>query len=172
MKTTRREFLKSSVTLSAGLTLAGIPSPTPVQSAAARVGSPKIKLGFDNFSIRALGWKAPQLLDYAAGLRVDTILFSDLDVYESHDAAYLKDLRKKAGDLGLEIQAGTGGICPSSNAFNDKWGTAEEHLALTLRVASALGSKAARCYQGNNRDRASDAVAKCNHEQKQLRAPI
>ena len=49
-----------------------------------------IKLGFDNFSIRALGWKAPQLLDYAAALKVDVVLFSDLDVYESHSDAYLQ----------------------------------------------------------------------------------
>ena len=34
----------------------------------------RMKLGFDNFSIRAMGWKAPQLLDYAAKLNVDVIL--------------------------------------------------------------------------------------------------
>ena len=43
-----------------------------------------------------MGWKAPQLLDYAAKLKVDTVLFSDLDVYESHDEKYLKDIRRKA----------------------------------------------------------------------------
>lgn len=152
MKTNRRDFLKTGAAVTAGLSLAGLPSAFSGQAP----GRSKVKLGFDNFSIRALGWKAPQLLDYAAGLNVDTILFSDLDVYESHAPDYLKDLRKKADDLGLEIQAGTGGICPSSNAFNDKWGTAEEHLALTIRVAHALGSKAARCYQGNSRDRTSE----------------
>jgi sugar phosphate isomerase/epimerase len=96
------------------------------------------------------------LLDHAAALKVDTILFSDLDVYENLSESYLKDLKRKADDLGIELQAGTGGICPSSNAFNDKWGTAEEHLALVIRVAKTLGSKAARCYQGNNRDRTSE----------------
>jgi sugar phosphate isomerase/epimerase len=119
-------------------------------------GGGKIKLGFDNFSIRAFGWKAPQLLDYAAALKVDVVLFSDLDVYDNHSDAYLKDIKAKAGDLGVEIHAGTGSVCPSSNTFNKRFGTAEEHLALTIRVAKALGSPVARCYQGNAADRQSD----------------
>ena len=74
----------------------------------------RLKLGFDNYSIRALGWKAPQLLDHAASLGVDTVLFSDLDVYENFSDAYLREVRAKAKDLGIEIQAGTGGICRKS----------------------------------------------------------
>lgn len=115
-----------------------------------------IALGFDNFSIRALGWKAGQLLDYAAGQKCDTILFSDLDVYESHDEAYLRDLKKKADDLGLQIHAGTGSICPTSKTYNNKWGDAITHLTLTIRVANALGSPVARCYLGNAQDRLSE----------------
>ena len=49
----------------------------------------KIKLGFDNFSIRAFDWKAPRLIEYASSLNVDTLLLSDLDVYESLDEDYL-----------------------------------------------------------------------------------
>ena len=116
----------------------------------------KIQLGFDNFSIRAVGWKAPQLLDYAASLRLDTVLFSDLDVYESHSDAYLKDIKKKAADLGLEIQAGTGGICPSSTYFKNRFGTAEEHLTLAIRIARTLGSPVVRCYLGSSEDRKSE----------------
>jgi sugar phosphate isomerase/epimerase len=116
----------------------------------------QIKLGFDNFSIRAFGWKAPQLLDYAASLRLDTILFSDLDVYESHSDSHLKEIKKKATDLGLEIQAGTGGICPSSTYFKNRFGTAEEHLTLAIRVARMLGSSVVRCYLGSSADRQSE----------------
>lgn len=132
-------------------------------TAAATIKAPKlaknqtkrrnIKLGFDNFSIRAMGWKAPQLLDYAAKLKVDTVLFSDLDVYESLDEKYLKDIKKKSDDLGIEIQAGTGSICPSAKSFSPRFGSAEEHLLLTIRVAKTLGSKVARCYQGTADDR-------------------
>lgn len=115
-----------------------------------------MKLGFDNYSIRALGWKAPQLLDYAASLKVDVVLFSDLDVYDSHEEQYLKEVRAKASALGLEIHAGTGSICPSSGTFSNRFGTAEEHLALVVRVAKALGSPVARCYLGNAADRLSE----------------
>jgi len=114
---------------------------------------PKLKLGFDNFSIRALGWKAPQLLEYAASLKVDTVLLSDLDVYESHADAFLKDLKKKADDLGVEVQVGTGGICATSKMWNPKWGPPEEHLKITIRVAKALGSGVARCFLGRGEDR-------------------
>lgn len=141
MKTTRRDFIKQAAMLAfVAQTKAG--------------GG--MKLGFDNYSIRAFGWKAPQLLDYAASLKVDTVLFSDLDVYESHSDDYLAGIRKKARDLGIEIEVGTGGICPTSRLFNSKYGTAEEHLALTIRVAKALGSKVARCYLGSAEDRKSD----------------
>lgn len=144
----RRQFLKSATAITAGSIAASKLAPA--------ADSKKLKLGFDNFSIRALGWKAPRLLDYAAEKQVDTILFSDLDVFESFEDGYLKEVRKKADDLGIEVQAGTGGICPSAKRFNDKWGTAEELLALTIRVAEAMGSNAARCYLGGADDRKGD----------------
>ena len=109
--------------------------------------------GFDNFSIRGLGWKAGRLLDYAAEQKVTAVLFSDLDVYESHDEAYLKDLRQQAGDLGVKIFAGTGGICPSATGFSEKWGDAVTMLSLTLKIAHTLGSPCARCFQGYGADR-------------------
>ena len=103
----RRNFLQ---TMTTGATIACVgPSVLQAQKAVS-----KVKLGFDNFSIRALGWKAPRLLQYAAQQKVDTILFSDLDVYESHDEGYLKEIKQEAKKLGLEIHAGTGGICPTS----------------------------------------------------------
>lgn len=113
----------------------------------------KIKLGFDNFSVRALGWKAPQLIDYAAALKVDSLFLSDLDVYESLAEDDLKRLKERADQAGLELHVGTGSICPSSATFNNKRGTADEHLALAIRVARALGSPVVRCYQGSAEDR-------------------
>jgi sugar phosphate isomerase/epimerase len=108
----------------------------------------RLKLGFDNYSIRALNWKAPQLLDYAASLRLDTVLFSDLGVYESLSDGYLRGIRAKADDLGIEIHAGTGGICKASSFFNGTWGSPEQLLRTTIRVAKILGSPVARCFLG------------------------
>jgi sugar phosphate isomerase/epimerase len=77
-------------------------------------------------------------------------------VFDSLKEGYLKDVRNQAGDLGIEVQVGTGGICPSSSKFDDRWGTAEELLALTIKVAQVMGSDAARCYLGHAKDRSSD----------------
>src|SRR5215813_6863082 len=142
----RRQFVKS-------LAIAGAITMTEPVTYPQTPKRRNIKLGFDNFSIRAMGWKAPQLLDYAAKIKVDTALFSDLDVYENHSDAYLKDVKKKADDLGVEVLVGTGSICPSAKSFNPKYGTAEEHMALLIRVAKTLGSPVARCYQGTADDR-------------------
>jgi sugar phosphate isomerase/epimerase len=146
---TRREFLKTS--LAAGAAIA-MNTDTHAENAAA----PKLKLGFDNFSIRSFNWKAPQLIDYAASQKVDVLFISDLDAYDSLDDAHLREVKARADHHGIQLHVGTGSICPTSRTFNKKRGTAEEHLALTIRVAKALGSPVARCYLGNADDRKSE----------------
>ena len=140
----RRSFLKTL----AATALAG-----PTLAAAAAPKRRAIKLGMDNFAVRAMGWKAPALLDYAASLKLDTLLISDLDSYDSLDDAPLREVKKKADDLGIEIYAGSWSICPTAVKFRNNRGTAEEHLRLGLRVAKALGSPAFRVIQGTGEDR-------------------
>lgn len=144
---TRRSFVHTS----AVATLAATTIPGHTRS----TDTMPIALGFDNFSIRAFGWKAHRLLDYASRQNVDVLMMSDLNVYESFDESYLASVRTKAESLGIMIHAGTGSICPTSQSFNDRHGTAEEHLALTIRVAKAVGSPVARCFLGSMRDRAT-----------------
>lgn len=113
-----------------------------------------MKLGFDNFSIRAFGWQAPQLIEYAIAQKVDVLLLSDLDVYESFDEKYLKSLKAKADAGKLALHVGTGSINPGSRTFDKKrWQSGEEHLLQTIKIAKLLGSPVARCYQGNADDR-------------------
>src|SRR6266853_1516862 len=149
--TDRRTFLKTVAAASAGMIATGMASASQVAS-----GTKKLKLGFDNFSIRAMGWKAPALLDYAASLKLDSILISDLDAYDSLEEKHLKEVKAKADDLGVQIHAGTWSICPTSKFFKNKWGTAEEHLALGIRVAKALGSPVLRCILGMGDDRKTE----------------
>ncbi len=151
----RRRFVK---TAAAAASLGAVPPHVADLAVHMPASIPRrsIELGFDNFSIRAFGWKAPRLLEYAAEVGVDTVLFSDLDVYERHDDAYLREIRAQADDLGIAIHAGTGGICPTSTAWDGRFGTAEEHLALAIRVAERVGSPVVRCYQGRAEDRATD----------------
>ena len=147
----RREFLSTLAIASAGVMLNNA-------KAAEEVVAPrnKIKLGIDNFAVRAMNWKAPQLIDYAASLKVDSLLISDLNALEKLDDGYLKKLRSKASDQGLDLQAGTWSICPTSTTFKKDWGTAEEHLAVGIRVAAALGSPVIRVILGRGDDRLTD----------------
>jgi len=145
----RRAFLKTVAATSAGLALAKSTLADESTAAPRR----KIPLGFDNFSVRAMKWNASQLIDYAASLKLDSLFLTDLDVYESFEPGYLRDLQKKAADNGLFIYAGSWSICPTSKFFKDKWGTAEEHLALGIRVSHALGSPVFRCILGMGDDR-------------------
>jgi len=134
----------------AGVALRGV---VQAAEAPARAG---VKLGLDNFAVRAMNWKAPALLEYAAGLKLDSILISDLDAFESLEEKPLAEVKAKARDLGVQIHVGTWSICPTSKAFKNKWGTAEEHLALGIRVAKALGSPVIRCVLGTGEDRRTD----------------
>jgi len=144
----RRAFLKSAA-------VAGTAALMPPLSALAAEspGKLNIKLGLDNFSVRAMNWKASALIEYAAKLKTDSLFITDLYAFENFEESYLTDLRKKAADSGLQIHVGTWSICPTSKAFKNKWGNAEEHLALGIRVAKALGSPVIRVILGTRDDR-------------------
>jgi len=146
----RRSFLKSAAAVGAGLA-AGLPSFAENSASEKR----NIKLGLDNFSVRAMGWKADQLINYAVELKTDSLFITDLDAFENFDEPYLKGLKEKAAGKKLQIHVGSWSICPTSKAFKNKWGTAEEHLALLIRVAKALGSPVARCVLGTGEDRST-----------------
>ena len=107
----------------------------------------------DNFAVRAMGWKAKDLIEYAAGLKLDTLLISDLDAYESLEGDYLRDVKKLADDRGIGLYAGSWSICPTSVKFKKNWGSAEEHLRLGLRVSKTLGSPVFRVVLGAGEDR-------------------
>jgi hypothetical protein len=113
----RRTFIKAVAATGAGLALA---------SARRRPRKPKparkTRLGFDNFSVRAMKWNAGQLIDYAASLKLDSLFLTDLDVYESFEEGYLRDLKKKADDNGLVLYAGSWSICPTSKVFQKQVG--------------------------------------------------
>lgn len=154
----RRSFLKTVTTGAAASALAGqLSAQDPSRDRALITKArPKIKLGLDNFSVRALGWKAPQLIDYAASLKLDTLFISDLDSYDSLDDAHLREIKAKADDLKLELYAGSWSICPTSTRFKKTWGTAEEHLATGIRVAKTLGSPVFRVVLGTAEDRKTE----------------
>ena len=123
------------------------------QEPAARRG---IKLGFDHFSVRDLGLKAPALIDYAGALGVDALLLSELNVFEQRDDASLKALKARADAAGVSLYVGMGSICPTSGAFDAKAGAAADQLRDAIRIAHRLGSPVIRCYLGRFDDRLKD----------------
>ncbi len=147
----RRDFLKTAAVIGAASAVASSPL-----SSAEPVRRRGIKLGLDNFSVRAMKWNAAQLIDYAAKLNTDSLFITDLGPFESRDDAYLRDLARRAADHSLQIHLGSWSICPTSKAFKKDWGTAEEHLALGLRMARALGSPVFRVVLGTQTDRLSE----------------
>ena len=147
---TRREFAKTTAAM--GLT-AALVSPAK----ASRLLAPnKLKLGIDNFAVRAMGWKAKELIDYAAKLECDTLFITDLNAFNSHEDRHLADLRLKAADSGVSIYLGGWSICPTSVTFRDTWGSADEHLALGIRMAKTLGSPVYRVILGSRKDRLTE----------------
>ena len=112
-----------------------------------------VALGFDTYSIRAFNWKAGQLIDYAAGLKLDTIQISSLDDYESLDPSYLSGVKAHAAKLGLAIDGGMGCICSLSASWKREYGEPRENILRGLRVAKAVGASSMRCYMGKGEDR-------------------
>ena len=146
----RRNFLTGLATATAAI------AARPLSGATPKPATAKIKVGMDNFAVRAMGWKAPALIDYAESIKCDSLLISDLDAYDSLEDAALRDVRRKAEAAGVALYAGSWSICPTSKTFKKNWGTAEEHVRLGLRVAKALGSPVFRVVLGNMEDRKSE----------------
>ena len=148
---TRRQFLKTAAAGAATL------AATPLTGLAAHHGKKLgIKLGYDNFAVRAMNWMVEDHLKYSEKLGIDSLFMSDLNHFKSYEKSYLTDVRKKADDLGIDIHVGTWSICPTSVTFKDDWGTAEEHLRLSIRIAEYLGSPVIRVILGNRDDRKTE----------------
>lgn len=153
---TRRSVLSSSA---ASLAAAFLHSPD------VRAAAGKLSIGLDHFAVRGTGWKAPQFLDYAIEQKLDTLFLSELGVFESFEDSYLNPIRQKAEAAGIKLYVGTGSVCDTSNTWKPANRTGVEHLALTIRIARTLGSPVARCYLGNQKDRASDGGIEKHIEQ-------
>ena len=148
----RRGWLGSAAASLATAMATGSSAAEPSASAA-RV----IPLGYDNFAVRAMGWNARKHVDHADALGCDSLFITDFGPFEGRfDDGSLAELRRYAGDRGVAIVLGSWSICTGSNTLKHDWGTAEEHLALGIRMAKALGSPAFRVILGNGGDRLSE----------------
>ncbi|MBL7146546.1 MAG: sugar phosphate isomerase/epimerase [Phycisphaerae bacterium] len=142
----RRDFLRLASMSAIGLAATGT---LGAQSA----DVPRVPLGLDAHSLRAMRWKAPQLIDYAAEQKLDAVLLNSLNYFESLHTNYLKRLKETAQAHSMRIYIGAGGISENSVTFSDKYGSAETLLAEGIRVAQAVGSPVVNVRIGKVDDR-------------------
>jgi len=114
---------------------------------------PRARLGIDLFSLRSQNWTPFQYLDYCARQRVQVVHFSEIRFIGSLEPDNLRAVRRRAEELGIEIEIGMTSTCPTSKAFNPKDGTAEEQLARMIESARIAGSKIVRTVLGTMEDR-------------------
>ncbi|MDB6116719.1 MAG: Xylose isomerase-like barrel [Verrucomicrobiaceae bacterium] len=150
----RRHFLQSTLTAAAASALPQVRAAT---------GRPAV--GMDHFAVRGTGWKAPQIIEYAASLKLDAVFLSELGPFESFEDDYLKKLRAQIDAAGLKVYVGGRSVCKTSNVWEDKYGTPDELMALIIKIAKALGSPVARCVLGNSKDRITDGGIERHQEE-------
>jgi 3-oxoisoapionate decarboxylase len=155
----RRHFIKTIATATAAGSLSA--SALRAQSNS----SARVPLGIDAHSLRGMRWKAPQLIEYAAGQKVDAVLFNTLTAFESLELAELRRLRETAAARGLEIYFGVGSAAEGSKAFSRAHGSAEELLAFGVRLATALGAPVVNTRIGNLADRSTPGGIKARMEE-------
>jgi len=144
----RRDFLTASAAVVASSVMSA--------SGAKDQEQQPLRLGIDNFAVRAMGWNARELIDYAKVLRCDCLFITDLSPFKSFTERYLKGLKNYADDKGIKLYVGSWSICPTSVTFKNDWGSAAEHLELGVRISKALGSPAFRVILGSRKDRMTE----------------
>jgi sugar phosphate isomerase/epimerase len=119
-----------------------------------------VKLGIDLFSIRSQGWSPIEYLDYAAKQKAKVVHFSEIRFIGGLEPENLKRVRRRAEELGIELEIGMRSICPTSKMFDAKAGTADEQLARMIDSAVMVGSKIVRAVLGSADDRKPGPLAK------------
>lgn len=112
-----------------------------------------MRLGIDSFSLRWQGWDAIQIMDYAAGLGLDNVHFSEREHLGSLEPARLQELRNYADRLGLSLEIGMRSFNRLSATFDSLLGTGEEQLGAMIDAATIIGSPIVRCFVGMASDR-------------------
>jgi 3-oxoisoapionate decarboxylase len=108
----------------------------------------RFPVGINTYCLRALRWNDRQLLEYAAGLKMDAIFLQDSLDPRAADPAHWPEVRSLAKDLGLHLETGGGGIFPKTpDAFN----ASVENVRTQILRAKAMGSPLVRCVIASER---------------------
>jgi sugar phosphate isomerase/epimerase len=105
-------------------------------------------MGMNTYCLRALRWHDRQLLEYAAGLKLDAIFLQDSLDPKAQDPAHWGEVRKMAAELGLHLETGGGGVFPKTP---DAFGSSVENLKKQIVRAKAMGSPICRAVIASDR---------------------
>ena len=133
--------------------LLALPLAAPLFAAAVPADAAPVKLGVDLFSLRSQNWTPFQLLDYCAARQARVVHFSEIRFIGSLEPDNLRAVRRRAEELGIEIEIGMRSICPTSKMFDPKAGTAAEQLGRMIDAAKIVGSHIVRAVLGSSDDR-------------------
>jgi sugar phosphate isomerase/epimerase len=112
-----------------------------------------VKLGIDAYSLNWQGWTVVETLEYAAGLGVDNVQFSERGFLDSLEGEHLRDLRARADALHLSIEVGMRSFDRYSSIFDSSLGSGEQQLTAMIDAAVACGSPVVRCLLGGAAER-------------------
>ncbi len=135
----RREFL-----LSPALSL------LPLGPSLAQPTAPQTqpRLGLNTYCLRAMRWRDKELLDYAAGLKLEGVFLQDSTDPDTGSLAHWKDVGEYAKKLSLHIETGVGAVLPKDAAQTE---ASRQQLLLGIERAKAVGSPLVRCLLAPDR---------------------
>lgn len=113
-----------------------------------------MRLGIDSFSVRSQDWYAFQILDYAAGLKLDNVHFSERAHLGGLDPSELVRVREYADELGLTLEVGMRSFNKLATTFDTSLGSGEQQLLDMIDAAITVNSPIVRCFVGMQNDRA------------------
>jgi sugar phosphate isomerase/epimerase len=146
----RRDFLGLVAGVAAVAATGGFAQDSPKDASS---DATRVPLGLDGHSMRAMKWKAPQFIEFAAEQKLDAVLINNLPLFESLEESYLRGLKETADRHELRIYMGAGSICENGSSFNDQYGDAETFLAAGIRAATIVGSPVVTVRIGKLADR-------------------
>jgi 3-oxoisoapionate decarboxylase len=106
------------------------------------------KLGLNSYCLRAMRWRDKELLDYAAGLKLEGVFLQDSTDPDTGSLVHWKEIGEYAKTLNLHIETGVGAVLPTDAAQIE---ASRQQLLLGIERANAIGSPLVRCLLAADR---------------------
>jgi sugar phosphate isomerase/epimerase len=109
----------------------------------------RFPVGLNTYCLRAFRWHDQQLMDYAAGLKLDAIFLQDSLDPGTADPAHWRFVKDYAAKLGLHLETGTSASLPRTP---DRFEDSVKLLHDAVKRAAAMGSPIVRTLVASDRE--------------------